>query len=130
RCTCQINKAAIWCNAHSFPTRRSSDLGRAGVVPYAVSKGGIKMLTKALCAEWAAFNIQVNGIGPGYFTTELTKPLREDPEFDEWLCNRTPSRRWGNPSELIGAAVLLASKASDYVNCHILYVDGGLLASV
>lgn len=107
-----------------------SELGRAGVVPYAVSKGGIKMLTKALCAEWAAFNIQVNGIGPGYFTTELTKPLKEDPEFDEWLCNRTPSRRWGNPSELIGAAVFLASRASDYVNGHILYVDGGLLASV
>lgn len=107
-----------------------SELGRADIVPYAVSKGGIKMLTKALCTEWAAHNIQVNGIGPGYFATELTQPLKDDPEFDKWLRNRTPSHRWGDPAELIGAAVFLASKASDYVNGHILYVDGGLLASV
>lgn len=107
-----------------------SELGRPGIVPYAVSKGGIKMLTKALCAEWAKYNIQVNGIGPGYFETELTKPLKENPEFDKWLCNRTPANRWGKTSELVGAAVFLASKASNYVNGHILYVDGGLLASV
>ncbi len=107
-----------------------SELGRPTIVPYAVSKGGIKMLTKALCAEWGKYNIQVNGIGPGYFETEITKPLKTDPEFDKWLCNRTPASRWGDPKELIGAAVFLTSRASDYVNGHILYVDGGLLASV
>ncbi len=107
-----------------------SELGRATIVPYTVSKGGIKMLTKALCSEWAKYNIQVNGIGPGYFETELTKPLKDDPEFDRWLCNRTPANRWGNPRELIGAAVYLASEAGSYVNGQILYVDGGLLASV
>lgn len=107
-----------------------SELGRKTIVPYAVSKGGIKMLTKALCTEWAEYNIQVNGIGPGYFETELTKPLKDDPEFDQWLCNRTPAKRWGKPDELVGAAVFLASDASNYVNGHILYVDGGLLASV
>jgi len=107
-----------------------SELGRPGIVPYTVSKGGIKMLTKALCAEWAKHNIQVNGIGPGYFDTELTKPLKDDPEFDNWLCNRTPARRWGKPDELIGTAVFLASEAGNYVNGQIVYVDGGLLASV
>jgi gluconate 5-dehydrogenase len=107
-----------------------SELGRPSIVPYAVSKGGIKMLTKALCAEWAKYNIQVNGIGPGYFETELTQPLKNNPEFDQWLRNRTPASRWGQPSELIGAAVFLASEAGNYVNGQILYVDGGLLASV
>jgi gluconate 5-dehydrogenase len=107
-----------------------SDLGRPTIVPYTVSKGGIKMLTKALATEWGGHNIQVNGIGPGYFETELTKPLKDDPEFDKWLCSRTPANRWGQPKELIGAAVFLASEASDYVNGHILNVDGGLLASV
>ncbi len=107
-----------------------SELGRPTIVPYAVSKGGIKMLTKGLATEWGKYNIQVNGIGPGYFETELTKPLKENPEFDRWLCNRTPANRWGNPKELIGAAVFLSSEAGDYVNGHILYVDGGLLASV
>ena len=107
-----------------------SELGRPTIVPYAVSKGGIKMLTKALCAEWAKYNIQVNGIGPGYFYTELTKPLAENAEFDQWLKSRTPSGRWGNPDELVGAAVFLASHASDYVNGQIIYVDGGLLSVV
>ncbi len=107
-----------------------SELGRPTIVPYTVSKGGIKMLTKALATEWGGHNIQVNGIGPGYFETELTKPLKDDPEFDKWLCARTPANRWGQPKELIGAAVFLASEASDYVNGHILNVDGGLLASV
>lgn len=106
-----------------------SELGRPTIVPYTVSKGGIKMLTKALCSEWAKYNIQINGIGPGYFETELTKPLKNDPEFDKWLCSRTPASRWGNPRELIGAAVFLSSEAGDYVNGHILYVDGGLLAN-
>lgn len=107
-----------------------SELGRPSIVPYTVSKGGIKMLTKALATEWGRQNIQVNGIGPGYFVTELTKPLKDDPEFDKWLCNRTPAGRWGDVKELIGAAVFLSSEASNYVNGHILNVDGGLLASV
>lgn len=107
-----------------------SELGRPSIVPYTVSKGGIKMLTKALATEWGGHNIQVNGIGPGYFATELTQPLRDDPEFDKWLCNRTPAGRWGDVNELIGAAVFLSSEASNYVNGHILNVDGGLLASV
>jgi len=107
-----------------------SEIGRPTIVPYAVSKGGLKMFTRALCVEWAKYNIQVNGIGPGYFITEITRPLKDDPEFDKWLCNRTPANRWGETRELIGAAVFLASKASDYVNGHILYVDGGMLSSV
>ena len=107
-----------------------SELGRPSIVPYTVSKGAVKMLTKALCTEWARYNIQVNGIGPGYFETELTKPLKDDPQFDKWLCNRTPANRWGKPEELVGAAVFLASQASNYVNGQIVYVDGGLLASV
>ncbi len=107
-----------------------SELGRPTIVPYTVSKGGIKMLTKALATEWGRHNIQTNGIGPGYFETELTKPLKDNPEFDKWLCSRTPANRWGQPKELIGAAVFLSSEASDYVNGHILNVDGGLLSSV
>ena len=107
-----------------------SELGRKGIVPYAVSKGGIKMLTRAFCVEWGEHNIQVNGIGPGYFQTEMTRPLAEDPVFDSWLKNRTPAHRWGDPKELVGAAIFLASDASSYVNGHVLNVDGGLLASV
>ena len=86
------------------------------------------MLTKGMCADWAPHGIQVNAIGPGYFVTELTRQLREDPTFDEWLRRRTPAGRWGDPRELIGAAVFLASPASDFVNGQIVYVDGGMLA--
>ncbi len=107
-----------------------SELGRPTIAAYAASKGGIKMLTKGMAAEWARHNIQVNAIGPGYFKTDLTKPLYENPEFDEWLCNRTPSNRWGNPDELIGALIFLASSASSYVNGHMLFVDGGLTSVV
>ena len=107
-----------------------SELGRPTIAPYAATKGGIKMLTKGMAIDWAKYGIQVNGIGPGYFKTELTKPLYEDIEFDEWLCNRTPSNRWGEPEELIGALLFLSSEASSYVNGHMLYVDGGLLSSV
>ena len=107
-----------------------SELGRPTISAYAASKGGLKMLTKSMTVEWAKYNIQINGIGPGYFITDMTKPLMEDPKFDEWLKGRTPSGRWGLPEELIGALIFLSSKASDYVNGHILYVDGGLLASV
>ena len=107
-----------------------SELGRPTIGPYAAAKGGVKMLTRAMCAEWAPRGIQVNGLGPGYFATEMTRTLREDPEFDAWLRKRTPAGRWGDPEELVGAAVFLASAASDYVNGHILYVDGGMLAVV
>jgi gluconate 5-dehydrogenase len=107
-----------------------SELGRPTIAPYAASKGGLKMLTKSMTVEWAQYNIQVNGIGPGYFITDLTKALVEDPAFDVWLKGRTPAGRWGLPEELVGALIFLSSAASDYVNGHILYVDGGLLASV
>ena len=100
------------------------------IAPYAVSKGGLKMLTRAMATEWAKHNIQVNGIGPGYFKTDMTKALYENSEFDSWLCNRTPSNRWGNPEELLGALIFLASEASSYVNGQIIFVDGGLTACV
>jgi len=107
-----------------------SEVGRETTASYSSSKGGLKMLTKAMAVEWAKYNIQVNGIGPGYFMTELTKPLVEDPEFDSWLKSRTPAGRWGNPEELAGTAVFLASDASSFINGQIIYVDGGFLASV
>jgi gluconate 5-dehydrogenase len=107
-----------------------SEVGRPTIAPYTASKGGIKLLTRGMAIDWAKYNIQVNGIGPGYFKTEMTKPLYENPEFDTWLCNRTPSSRWGDPEELIGALLFLSSDASSYVNGHMLYVDGGLLSSV
>lgn len=107
-----------------------SELGRPTIAPYAASKGGIKMLTKGMATEWAKYNIQVNGIGPGYFKTELTQPLYENPEFDSWLCGRTPSNRWGDTEELSGALLFLASSASSYINGQMIYVDGGLLATV
>ncbi len=107
-----------------------SELGRFSIAPYAASKGGVRMLTRNMCAEWAQHNIQVNGIGPGYYKTELTKALVENEEFSAWLCKRTPANRWGDPAELKGAAIYLAAPASDFVNGHILYVDGGLSAVV
>ena len=106
-----------------------SEVGRAGIAPYAVTKGGLRMLTRALAVEFACDNIQVNAIGPGYFLTELTRPLHDDPEFDAWVRRRTPAGRWGRPEELVGAAVFLASPASDFVNGQVLYVDGGFLAA-
>ncbi len=107
-----------------------SELGRETTGPYAASKGGLKMLTRAMATEWASSNIQVNAIGPGYFATEMTRPLVEDPEFNAWITARTPAGRWGRPEELIGPAVFLASAASDFVNGHVLYVDGGILAAI
>ncbi len=106
----------------------TSALARATVAPYTVSKGGIKMLTQAMAAEWAAAGIQANAIGPGYMLTDMNEALVNDPAFDGWVKGRTPSRRWGRPEELVGAAVFLASAASDYVNGQIIYVDGGMLA--
>ena len=107
-----------------------SELGRPTAGPYAASKGGVKMLTKAMAVEWGKHNIQVNGLGPGYFITEMTRPLAEDPKFDAWIRSRTPAARWGDPSELIGTAVFLASQASNFVNGQIIYVDGGILAAL
>lgn len=103
-----------------------SEIGRPSIAPYMTSKGAVKMLTKGMCIDWAPFNIQVNGIGPGYFKTELTEALVNDADFSKWLTERTPARRWGNVEELKGAAIFLASHASDFVNGHILYVDGGI----
>jgi gluconate 5-dehydrogenase len=107
-----------------------SEYGRPTTGPYAASKGGVKMLTKAMAVEWAKYNIQVNGIGPGYFLTPMTKPLAEDPKFDTWIRSRTPAGRWGDPPELVGTAVYLASSASDFVTGQIIYVDGGILAAL
>lgn len=105
-----------------------SSAGRATVAPYAAAKGGIKLLTQTMAAEWAQHGLQVNAIGPGYMRTDLNRPLMDDPAFDAWVKARTPARRWGEPRELVGAAVFLSSSASDFVNGQILYVDGGLLA--
>jgi len=108
-----------------------SELGRNSVSAYAAAKGGLKMLTRSLATEWAKHNIQVNGIGPGYFATSQTEPIRVDGHpFNDFIINRTPSARWGNPEDLAGTAVFLASKASDFVNGHIVYVDGGILATI
>ena len=106
----------------------TSELARETVAPYTVAKGGIKMLTRAMAAEWAQFGIQANAIGPGYMLTDMNEALVNDPAFDAWVKGRTPSRRWGKPGELIGTAVFLASEASDYVNGQIIYVDGGMIA--
>lgn len=106
----------------------TSEVARATVAPYTAAKGGIKLLTRAMAAEWAEHDIQANAIGPGYMVTEMNTALLENPAFDAWVKGRTPARRWGRPEELIGAAVFLASAASSYVNGQILYVDGGMLA--
>ena len=106
------------------------EMGRPTVGAYTAAKGGVKMLTKAMAVEWGKHNIQVNGIGPGYFATEMNRPLKENPQFDSWIRSRTPAGRWGDPDELIGAAVFLASRASSFVNGQIIYVDGGILAAL
>ena len=113
-----------------------SELGRETVSAYAAAKGGLKMLTRNICSEYGEYNIQCNGIGPGYIATPQTAPLRErQPDgsrhpFDSFICAKTPAGRWLDPSELGGPAVFLASHASDAVNGHILYVDGGILAYI
>ena len=108
-----------------------SELGRDSVGAYAAAKGGLKMLTRNMATEWARHNIQVNGIGPGYFATEQTAPIRVDGNpFNEFIVGRTPAGRWGDPDDLQGAAVFLASAASDFVNGQIIYVDGGILATI
>ncbi|MGH6639637.1 MAG: SDR family oxidoreductase [Polaromonas sp.] len=107
-----------------------SELGRPNIAPYMASKGAVKMLTKGMAIDWGPYGIQVNGLGPGYFKTELTEKLVADEQFSAWLTGRTPSRRWGEVAELSGAAVFLASDASSFVNGHVLYVDGGVTATL
>ena len=113
-----------------------SELGRETVSAYAAAKGGLKMLTKNIASEYGAYNIQCNGIGPGYIATPQTAPLRErQPDgsrhpFDSFIVAKTPAERWGNPEDLMGPVVFLASNASDFVNGHVLYVDGGILAYI
>ena len=113
-----------------------SELGRETVSAYAAAKGGLKMLTRNIASEYGAYNIQCNGIGPGYIATPQTAPLRQpQPDgsrhpFDSFILAKTPAERWGDPEDLMGAAVFLASEASDFVNGHILYVDGGILAYI
>ena len=113
-----------------------SELGRETVSAYAAAKGGLKMLTRNICSEYGEYNIQCNGIGPGYIATPQTAPLREiQPDgsrhpFDQFIIAKTPAARWGEPEDLIGPAVFLASDASNFVNGHVLYVDGGILAYI
>lgn len=113
-----------------------SELGRETVSAYAAAKGGLKMLTRNICSEYGKYNIQCNGIGPGYIATPQTEPLRErQPDgsrhpFDKFIIAKTPAERWGTPEDLTGPALFLASSASDFVNGHILYVDGGILAYI
>jgi gluconate 5-dehydrogenase len=104
----------------------NSELARPGISAYTAAKGGLKMLTRSMCAELAPLGIQVNGIAPGYFDTDMTAPLVADPQFSAWITGRTPAGRWGVPADLTGALIFLASAASDFVNGQILYVDGGL----
>ena len=108
----------------------TSEVARPSIAPYVTAKGGLKMLTKAMAIEWAQYNIQVNGIGPGMFKTEMNTALVEDKKFNKWVCERTPAGRWGEPDELSGTAVFLASEASSYINGQIIYVDGGFLSSM
>jgi gluconate 5-dehydrogenase len=114
----------------------TSELGRETVSAYASAKGGLKMLTKNIASEYGGLNIQCNGLGPGYIATPQTAPLREkQPDgsphpFDSFIVAKTPAGRWGNPEDLVGPAVFLASEASDFVNGHVLYVDGGILAYI
>ncbi|MBR0558270.1 SDR family oxidoreductase [Ciceribacter sp. L1K23] len=105
-----------------------SNFARPTVAPYTAAKGGIRLLTQSMAAEWAEHGIQSNAIGPGYMLTDMNQALTSNPQFDSWVKGRTPSRRWGRPEELCGAAIFLASSASDYVNGQIIYVDGGMSA--
>jgi gluconate 5-dehydrogenase len=106
----------------------NSELARYSIAAYVTSKGGLKNLTKAMAVDWARHNIQVNGLGPGYFATDMTAPLKANPEFDAWLRARVPAGRWGELEDLAGAAIFLSAPASNFMTGQMLYVDGGLTA--
>ncbi len=108
----------------------ASELARPTIAPYTAAKAGIKNLTKSMAVEWAASGIQANAIGPGYMLTDMNQALMNNPDFNGWLMSRIPAKRWGRPDELVGAAIFLASSASDYVNGQTIYVDGGMLAAM
>lgn len=106
----------------------TSELARATVIPYTVAKGGIRLLTKGMAAEWTPHGIQANAIGPGYMLTEMNEALTSNPQFDAWVKGRTPAGRWGRPDELVGTAIYLASDASNYVSGQLIFVDGGMIS--
>jgi gluconate 5-dehydrogenase len=106
----------------------TSEMARNTVAPYTAAKGGLKMLTRSMAVEWGPHNVQTNGIGPGYIATEMNRALIDDAKFDAWVKASNPAQRWGQPEELVGAAIFLSSAASNYVNGQIIYVDGGWLA--
>ena len=107
-----------------------AELARPTIAPYTASKGAVRNLTRGMCADWARYNIQINAIAPGYFDTPMNQALVKDPAFDAWLRGRTPSGRWGRLEDLHGVAVMLASRASDYINGQTIFVDGGMVAVV
>ncbi len=107
-----------------------TEVSRPSIGNYAAAKGGLKMLTRAMAVEWAPHGLQCNAIGPGYIVTEMTQGLVANPEFNAWICKRTPAGRWGQPEELVGATVFLASAASNFVNGQLIHIDGGLLAGL
>ncbi|GBR53364.1 gluconate 5-dehydrogenase [Neokomagataea thailandica NBRC 106555] len=107
-----------------------SELARPGIAPYTATKGAVKNLTRGMATDWARHGLQINGIAPGYFATEMNDALVKNAEFTDWLCKRTPAGRWGKVEELVGAAVFLSSDASSFVNGHVLMVDGGITVSV
>jgi gluconate 5-dehydrogenase len=107
-----------------------SELARPNIAPYTATKGAVRNLTKGMCTDWAKYGLNINAIAPGYFKTPLNQALVDNPEFSAWLEKRTPAGRWGNVDELVGAAVFLASDAASFVNGHVLYVDGGITASL
>ena len=111
-------------------TSLNAEGARITIANYCAAKGGLKMFTKSMATEWGKYNILTNAIGPGYFLTDLTIPREEDPKFDAWVKGKVPLQRWGNPEELVGAAIFLSSDAASYVNGHTLYVDGGWQASL
>ncbi len=111
-------------------TSINAELARRNIGPYCTAKGGLKMLTRSMAAEWGRYNIHVNAIGPGYMLTELTASLAEDPEFDAWVKSEVPLNRWGRTEDLIGCAIFLSSRASDYLSGQTIYIDGGWQASL
>ena len=106
--------------------RAGSRAARRSIAPYAASKGAVRMLTRGMCADWAGLGLQINALAPGYFQTELNQALVDDPAFCEWLVQRTPAGRWGEPDEIAGLAVFLASSAANYITGQIIMIDGGM----